>query len=110
MQDNQENDLKNIDAKLLTEFLKNLSDGDPNVGLDVAQFFWGHLPSNEVNLHIAVIETLIFQSAALGSVDAQNYLKDMWPDMKEALIKRMIRRGFQNEWGDAMEQFRTSDN
>lgn len=100
MPDDLEQNLKDIDSKLLKEFSRRVSEGDPDAGFDLAQFFWGHLPSNEVNLHIAVIEALIFQSAAMGSTDSQEYLKDMWPKMKEALVKRLIRRDFKDDWGE----------
>ncbi len=97
MVDNLEPNMSDIDAMLLKEFSGRVSEGDPDAGFDLAQFFWGHLPSNEVNLHIAVIETLILQSAELGSAHAQEYLKEMWPDMKKVLIKRLIARDFKDE-------------
>jgi hypothetical protein len=100
MTDEIDQSLGDVDVKLLKELSKRLSEGDVDVGLDLAQFFWGHLPLNEVNLHIAVIETLIRQSAALGSIDSQNYLVEIWPKMKTTLAKRLIRKGFDDKWGN----------
>lgn len=91
---------QDIDAMLLKEFTNRVLSKDPNAGFDLAQFFWGHLPSNEVNLHLAVAEALIIQSANLGSDYAQEYFDNTWPQMKEALKKRLIRRGFEDKWGE----------
>jgi len=98
MPDNQEYDELDVNSKLLKDFSLRVLDGDSDAGFELAQFFWGCLPSNEVGLHIAVIEALIYQSAELGSTDAKKFLNEMWPDMKNILKKRLIRRGFEDKY------------
>ena len=83
-----------FDEALLDEFSKRIIEGDPDAGFDLAQFFWGALPSNEIKLYIAVIEALITQSANLGSEPAKEYLTTMWPDMKNALSTRYLKKKF----------------
>ena len=98
MSENKNIELEGMDEKLLQEFSKRVKRGDSSAGLDLAQFYWGQLPSNEVSVHIAVMEALITQSANLGSEEAQEYLTEMWPKMKKALEKRLVRKGFEDNW------------
>jgi hypothetical protein len=87
----KENELK---RNLLNDCLQRVVEKDPNAGFDLAHLFMHELQTKDVQIPIAVIETLISQSAQLGSKDAQEYLQNMWPEMKSAFTRRLLRKGF----------------
>lgn len=78
---------------LVDECLQRISSGDADAGLDLARIFLGDLPSSEAHIPISVVEALVRQSAQLVSSDAQDYLQDLWPQMKKVSMKRLSRRG-----------------
>ena len=80
---------------LLAQFLSNAKAGDSNAGFDIARIFLGEIPTNSSELILSVAEALILQSAQLGSEAAQDYLSNTWPQMREVLHGRFIRKGLQ---------------
>ncbi|MDO9214969.1 MAG: hypothetical protein Q7U23_14205 [Methylococcales bacterium] len=82
-----------ITQKLVVDCMQRMISGDVDAGNALAQLYLGKIPSNEIYLHLAVVEALILQSAQLGSIDAQEHLKDMWPTLKEIFVRRLSRRG-----------------
>jgi hypothetical protein len=81
---------------LVAEFLKNAKEGDNNAGLDIARLFLGEVPSESIELILSVAEILILQSTRLGSDAARDYLENTWPEMKDVLRGRFVRKGLQD--------------
>lgn len=81
---------------LTMEFLKNAKEGDSNAGLDIARLFLGEVPTSSTELILSVAEVLILQSTRLGSDEAKDYLENTWPEMKNVLRGRFIRKGLQD--------------
>lgn len=81
---------------LVAEFLKNAREGDNNAGLDIARLFLGEVPSNSAELILSVAEILMLQSTRLGSEAARDYLENTWPEMKDVLRGRFVRKGLQD--------------
>ncbi len=93
MDNSQDEEAKENTRKLITECLQRITDGDPDAGVDLARIFLGQVPCSEAYIPIAVVEALVLQSAQLGSSDAREYLDELWPKMKEASLRRLVRRG-----------------
>lgn len=89
--------VKNPHMHMLTmEFLKNAKEGDSSAGLDIARLFLGEVPTDSTELTLSVAEVLILQSTQLGSAAAKDYLENTWPEMKNILRDRFIRKGLQD--------------
>jgi hypothetical protein len=78
---------------LTQQFLSSVRTGDSDAGFDLATLFLGEVPTQRIDLILAVAEALILQSAQLGSIAAQAYLRDTWPQMEQVLRGRFARRG-----------------
>jgi len=89
---NQEKELENYKI-VLSEIFKGVQKGDVDEGLSLAYFYGANLPSSDSDLHLIVIETLVRQSASLGSSEAQEYLQNIWPELKKVLAKGLVRKG-----------------
>lgn len=82
--------------RLLTQqFLSSVRTGESDAGFDLATLFLGDVPTQRIDLILAVAEALILQSAQLGSAAAETYLRDTWPQMEKVLRGRFARRGLQ---------------
>ncbi len=88
-----EKEIRENTHKLVVECLQRVADGDPDAGVELARIFLGEIPCSEAYMPIAVVEALVLQSAELGSADAQEYLDNLWPKMKEISLRRLARRG-----------------
>ncbi|WP_220815059.1 hypothetical protein [Pseudomonas paralcaligenes] len=81
---------------LAAEFLKNAKAGDSNAGLDISRLFLGEVPTDSIELILSVAEILMLQSTQLGSDAARDYLENTWPEMKDVLRGRFVRKGLQD--------------
>ena len=80
---------------LTQQFLSSARRGESDAGFDLATLFLGEVPTQRIELVLAVAEALILQSAQLGSGAAKVYLQDTWPQMERVLRGRFGRRGLQ---------------
>lgn len=90
-------DQENPSDMLLKQFLKMADDSDPDAGFYLAELFLGELPTDNVDIYIAVAEVLIKQSIQLGSKDAKEYMSGTWSEMREPFIRRLTRRGLKGK-------------
>lgn len=81
---------------LAMDLLKNAKEGDSNAGLDIARLLLGEIPTDSIELILSVAEILMLQSTRLGSDAAKDYLENTWPEMKNVLHGRFIRKGLQD--------------
>lgn len=77
-------------------FLESAKEGDVDAGLNIAELFLGEVPTNNIELILNVAEILMLQSAQLGSGAAKEYLESMWPQLRNVLRDRYIRKGLQD--------------
>jgi hypothetical protein len=76
---------------LMHDCLARISKGDSNAAFDLASFWMGHIADQDTEIKLAIAEGLARQSAALGSKEAELFLRESWPSMKEVLRKRLDR-------------------
>jgi hypothetical protein len=81
--------------RLNEQFLLSARTGESDAGFDLATLFLGEVPTQRIDLILAVAEALILQSAQLGSGAAKAYLRDTWPQMEKVLRGRFVRRGLE---------------
>ena len=86
--------LRGVLEEALRDGLTRLSNEDPDAGFDIARLFMGELPTDNVSVPIAVIETLIIQAAQLGSTHAKSFLEKKWPLMKDSYTRKLLRSGY----------------
>lgn len=67
--------------------------GDADAGLDIAKIFLEDIPTGNIELLLCVFEVLISQAAQLGSGCADEYLKEIWPDIRFAVERSLLRKG-----------------
>lgn len=99
MNDSIETQDDHIDRVIMNDCMQRILASDPDAGFDLAQLILGELPSNDISVLLAIIEGLVRQSEQLGSSHAKEYLEDMWPQMRNIMIKRLKKRGCTDKWG-----------
>jgi hypothetical protein len=84
-------DAKETSHELLADCLQRISAGDPMGAHDLANFWMAHVFDRDPMIELGIVEGLMRQSAQLGSETAQEFLSNMWPNMRPILEKSLNR-------------------
>jgi hypothetical protein len=78
--------------ELLHDCLERITAGDP-AGFHNLAFFWmGHVTDRDPVIELGLAEGLMRQAAAMGNAEAENFLRDAWPDTRVVLAKSLSRK------------------
>ena len=80
-----------INHEIAAECLERITSGDQNAAFDLAQLYMSRVVKRDIDAMLYVIEGLARQSAAMGSPESREFLKDDWPSLREVLKKRLTR-------------------
>ena len=84
---------KEISYELLDDCLQRISQGDSMGTHDLANFWMAHVFDRDPIIELGVVEGLMRQSAQLGSEQAKEFIKNVWPQMRAILEKRLKKLG-----------------
>ena len=85
--------------ELVKDCLERTKQGDACAPFDLASAFMSHADERDVGMTLAVIEALALLASQNGCADANGFLSSQWPQLRDVLRKRWMRRGMVDSVG-----------
>jgi len=88
MEDNEENRIA-ITRSVCKSLLSEIRSGDVSHGLSIADMLLSEGPNFDPELLIDIVEAVVELSKQAGAYNAEDYLRDNWPIVKKAHLRRL---------------------
>lgn len=72
--------------------LDRIAQGDVDLGVGVAQMMLSEGPNFDGEILVVLVESVVQLSAKAGSKEAREYLRNTWPELRSAHLRRLTKK------------------